>query len=57
MLDPAKPLLLGGGQQFAVADDASGGVGVIGIDAEYEVCRHIQAVHNAAGYRELLAQQ
>jgi hypothetical protein len=34
MLDPAKPLLLGSGNQLAAAQNASRGVGVIGVDAE-----------------------
>ena len=35
MLHAPKPLLLGGGEQFAVAHDARRGVRMIGIDAEY----------------------
>jgi len=34
MLDPAKPLLLGRGNQFAAAQNAGRRVGVIGVDAE-----------------------
>jgi hypothetical protein len=34
MLDPAKPLFLGSGNQLAAAQNASRGVGVIGVDAE-----------------------
>jgi hypothetical protein len=35
MLHAPKPLLLGGGEQFAVAHEASRSVAMIGIDAEY----------------------
>jgi hypothetical protein len=45
MLDASKPLLLGGGEQFAVAHDARGCVGMIGIDAEYEIRRHVFSDH------------
>lgn len=34
MLDPAKPFLLGRRNQFAAAQNASRGVGVVGVDAE-----------------------
>jgi hypothetical protein len=34
MLDAAKPLLFGGGNKLAAAQNASRGVGVIGVDAE-----------------------
>ena len=34
MLDAPKPLLFGGGDKDAVAHDAGGRIGVVGIDAE-----------------------
>jgi hypothetical protein len=34
MLDAAKPLLFGGGNKLAAAQNASRGVGVIGVDAK-----------------------
>jgi len=35
MFHTPKPLLLGGGEQFAVAHDARRSIRMVGIDAEY----------------------
>ena len=35
VLEPAKPLLFGRGQEHTVAQDAGGRVGVVGVDPEY----------------------
>jgi hypothetical protein len=40
VLDSAKALLLGCGHQLAVTHNAGGGVCVVSIDAEYDICRH-----------------
>src|ERR1700688_4508762 len=35
VLEPAKPLLFGRGHQLAIAQDAGGRIGVVGVDPEY----------------------
>ena len=38
MLDPAKALLLRGGDEFAIDNQARGGIGVVGVKAQDDHC-------------------
>ena len=49
MFNAAKSLLFGCGEQFAVAHDASCGVGMVGIDPEDLGRRHILTINIQSG--------